>query len=271
MLGFYVSVGLMMNIAGHNNLGKEMHWLTSIFAGIVMCKIVYDLTGAISPFFFKGYAKLNSAQKVEWKNRGFSTFHAIVVAVASLCLLLVSDLFSESSQSELIVNRTSNVSDSILGVSIGYFLTDLAMILYHFPALGGVEYVLHHGLSMFAIIQSLLSGQALIYILMVLFSESTTPFINLRWYLDVAGKKSSKLYVGNGVALFFGWLVARIMLFIYLFFHIYVHFDQVKKIYPLGFYTLLTVAPILVVMNVNWFWKITKGLVKTLKKARYSA
>lgn len=30
---------------------------------------------------------------------------------------------------------------SFLQISIGYFLADLAMILWHFPALGGVEYV----------------------------------------------------------------------------------------------------------------------------------
>ncbi|RYR79381.1 hypothetical protein Ahy_A01g004198 isoform F [Arachis hypogaea] len=41
---------------------------------------------------------------------------------------------------------------------------------------------------------------------MVLFTESTTPFVNLRWHLDVAGLKSSKLYIWNGVALFFGLL-----------------------------------------------------------------
>jgi len=34
---------------------------------------------------------------------------------------------------------------------------------------------------LFSIIQSLLSGQAHIYILMVLFTEGTTPFVNLRW------------------------------------------------------------------------------------------
>ncbi|GMP90037.1 hypothetical protein CsSME_00041352 [Camellia sinensis var. sinensis] len=67
--------------------------------------------------------------------------------------------------------------------------------------------VLHHGLSMFSIFLSLVHGQGQFYILMVLFTESTTPFVNLRWYLDVAGQKNSKLYVCNGVALFFGWLV----------------------------------------------------------------
>ncbi|MBA0679012.1 hypothetical protein Goari_010811 [Gossypium aridum] len=66
--------------------------------------------------------------------------------------------------------------------------------------------VLHHGLSMFSISLSLMSSQGQIYILMVLFSESTTPFVNIRWYLDVAGRKSSTIYIYNGIALFFGWL-----------------------------------------------------------------
>ncbi|TYI67199.1 hypothetical protein E1A91_D08G000500v1 [Gossypium mustelinum] len=156
-----------------------------------------------------------------------------------------------------------------LGFSIGYFLSDLAMVFWHFPALGGLEYVLHHGLSMFSISLSLMSSQGQIYILMVLFSESTTPFVNIRWYLDVAGRKSSTIYIYNGIALFFGWLIARIFLFIYFFAHMFNHFDEVKKIFPLGFYSLLTVPPVLGLMNVVWFWKIVKGLIKTISKARH--
>ncbi|GFZ13382.1 TRAM, LAG1 and CLN8 (TLC) lipid-sensing domain containing protein [Actinidia rufa] len=165
--------------------GNEFHWLMSAFAGIAMCKIVFELTDIVSPFFFKEYPKLSDGEKLEWSNRGFSTFHALVVAVASLYLLLLSDLFDEDSHTELIIVRRSTLSDTILGV-------------------------LHHGLSMFSIFLSLVSGQGLVYIIMVLFTESTTPFVNLRWYLDIAGQKNSKLYVCNGVALFFGWLAADV-------------------------------------------------------------
>ncbi|KAK4374946.1 hypothetical protein RND71_005623 [Anisodus tanguticus] len=273
MLGVQLPLGLI-NIAGHATPSKELHWLLSVFAGIIMCKISKSILSseaiivktfllatfgwtldefpisAISPLFFTGYVKLDDQKKLEWNNRGFSSFHALVVAAASLYLLLESDLFRDGAQDELMINRTSASSDTILGISTGYFLADLAMIFYYFPALGGMEYVLHHGLSMFAIVQSLLSGQAQIYIFMVLFTESTTPFVNLRWYLDVADQKNSKLYVYNGVALFLGWLI--------------------KKVYPLGFYSLLTVPPILALLNIVWFWKIAKGLIKTLRKARHS-
>ncbi|KAL0458985.1 UNVERIFIED_CONTAM: TLC domain-containing protein 4-B [Sesamum latifolium] len=223
----------------------------------------------ISVSFVKEYSKLNSKQKLEWNNRGFSTFHAIVAAAGSLYLLAFSGLFVDDAQDELMINRTSTLSDTILGVSIGYFLTDLAMIFYHYPALGGMEYVVHHGLSMFSIIQSLLCSQAQIYILMVLFTESTTPFVNLRWYLDVAGLKNSKLYIYNGVALFFGWLAARIIIFLFFFYHMFIHFDQVKKVVPLGFYSLLTIPPTMAMMNVFWFMKIARGTLKVLSKAKH--
>ncbi|KAL8055779.1 hypothetical protein ABFS82_04G077100 [Erythranthe guttata] len=268
MWAMEIGVGWISN-AGHATQTKALHWFSSMLAGIFMCRIVYGLTGVISASFVKEYGKLNSKQKLEWNNRGFSTFHAIVAASISLYLLLASGLFDDS-QDELMINKSSILSDTILGVSIGYFLSDLAMIFYYYPALGGTEYVIHHGLSMYSIIQSLLSGQAHIYILMVLFTEITTPFVNLRWYLDVAGLKNSKLYVYNGVALFLGWLVARVILFVFFFYHMFTYFDQVKQVYPMGFYSLLIVPPAMAIMNLFWFWKIARGMIKTLGKARHS-
>ncbi|XP_062081680.1 uncharacterized protein LOC133788276 [Humulus lupulus] len=269
MVGISLPLGFA-SVAGYDNSSKEFQYLASVISGIVLCAIVYRLTGAISSLCFKSYRNLSRAQKIEWNNRGISTVHAVVVAFASFYLLVLSDLFNKDSVDGLIVDRNSALSNTVLGISIGYFLTDLAMIFGLFPALGGLEYVLHHGLSMFSIILSLLSGQGQFYILMVLFSESTTPFVNLRWYLDTADQKNSSLYICNGIALFVGWLVARIILFVYFFTHMLLHFEEVKTIFPLGFYSLLSVPPVIGIMNLFWFWKISKGLVKTLSKTRHS-
>ncbi|KAM7256540.1 hypothetical protein ACFE04_012281 [Oxalis oulophora] len=244
-------------ISNNATADKKSLWLVSILLGIIICKIVYTLTGIVSNSCFQAYTKLSPAKKVEWDNRGFSTFHALVVAVVSLYLLLISDLFSENSHQELIINRNSTLSDGILGFSLGYFLADLSMIIWKFPALGGIDL-------------ALLSGQVQLYIMMVLFTEVTTPFVNLRWYLDVAGKKNSSLYVANGVVLFIGWLIARIILFIYFFTHMALHFNEVKVVFPLGFYCLISIPPILSAMNIVWFWKIARGMIKTLSKARKS-
>ncbi|CAA7033224.1 unnamed protein product [Microthlaspi erraticum] len=248
---------------------RQILLLASICAGILMCKLVYDLTGFISPLLFTAYGKLDGKVRMEWNNRGFSTFHAVFVSVASIYLLVISDQFDEKVHGDLVIDSTTKLSEAVMGTSLGYFVADLAMIIWHFPALGGVEYVFHHCLSMFSIILSVTSGQAQFYIFLVLLSEATTPFVNLRWYLDTSGQKGSKAYTLNGIALFLGWLVARILLFIYFFVHMYFHFHQVKKVFPLGFYSLLSIAPALTVMNLIWFWKITKGLIKTISKARH--
>ncbi|KAK7854543.1 transmembrane protein 56-b [Quercus suber] len=92
-------------------------------------------------------------------------------------------------------------------VSVGYFLADLGMILWFYPALGGFEYVIHHLLSIAAVAYAMLTGEGQLYTYMVLISETTTPGINLRWYLDATGKKRSRAYVINGVVIFFAWLL----------------------------------------------------------------
>ncbi|OMO83032.1 transmembrane protein 56-like protein, partial [Corchorus capsularis] len=79
---------------------------------------VYTITGLISQFCFKGYGKLSNKERVEWNNRGFSTFHALIAASASLYLLVFSDLFDEDSSDELIVNRASPISNTVLGAEI---------------------------------------------------------------------------------------------------------------------------------------------------------
>ncbi|KAJ6399231.1 hypothetical protein OIU77_019893 [Salix suchowensis] len=152
------------------------------------------------------------------------------------------------------------------GVSVGYFIADLGMIIWFYPSLGGMEYVIHHFLSLIAVAYSMLTGEGQLYTYMVLISETTTPGINLRWYFDTAGMKKSKAYLLNGVVIFFAWFVARILLFIYLFYHVFLHQYQVKQMHSFGQLLVLVVPVVLSVMNLMWFWKIFKGMKKTLAK-----
>ncbi|KAH9308972.1 hypothetical protein KI387_036883, partial [Taxus chinensis] len=205
---------------------EQTLWFASIIVGLLICRIVYGIMKLMSPLYFKGYAKLTTIEQIEWNNRGFSTTHAIVVSTMSIYLLFFSDLFYDDAEDEPTTHRCSFFSSFILGVSIGYFLSDLAMIFWQYPSLGGKEYVLHHVLSMSAIGISLYSGEAQIYVYMILLSEITTPFVNMRWYLNLAGLKRSKVYAINGIALFCGWLLARIILFVFYFAHVCLHYDE---------------------------------------------
>ncbi|KAL3633800.1 hypothetical protein CASFOL_022562 [Castilleja foliolosa] len=239
---------------------------TSIMIGIFGCKTVYDLSQLISPVWFKSYLNLAKSRQIEWSNRAISTFHSVYITIVSLYFVFSSELFVDNLHLGPFTLRSSIFSTCALGVSVGYFLIDLGMIIWCYPSLGGMEYVIHHLLSLVALSYAMLTGQAQIYTYMVLISEATTPWINLRWYLDAAGMKRSKAYTINGVVIFLAWLVVRILLFIYMFFHVYIYYDQVKHIHEMGVALVFLVPSVLSVMNVFWFCKIFKGLKKTLSK-----
>ncbi|TYJ34204.1 hypothetical protein E1A91_A05G153100v1 [Gossypium mustelinum] len=241
---------------------------TSILGGILACKVVYDLSDLISSFYIKTYPSLTKIQRVDWNNRGISTTHAIFVSALSLYFVFWSDLFSDPHLTGLMVFRSSQLSTFGLGVSLGYFFSDLAMTLWQYPALGGIEYVIHHFLSGTAVAYSMFTGEAQLYTYMVLISEVTTPEIHLRWYLDTAGMKRSTAYLINGVVIFIGWLIARVLLFGYMFYHVYLHYDQVIKMHAFGFVLVFGVPSALGILNLIWFGKIIKGLAKTLAKRR---
>jgi hypothetical protein len=49
--------------------------------------------------------------------------------------------------------------------------------------------------------------------------------------------KNSKAYLVNGAAMVVTWLVARIIMFMYLFYHMFVHYDQVHDgLFEFGIY-----------------------------------
>lgn len=239
---------------------------TSVFAGMFACKMVYDLCHLISSFYFRTYTTLTKIQRTEWNNRGMSTVHAIFISAVSTYFAFWSNLFSDQNPDGLLITRRSPLSTFTLGVSAGYFLSDLGMICWFYPSLGGLEYVVHHSLSAVAVAYSMYTGEGQLYTFMVLISEVTTPEINMRWFLDTAGLKGSYAYLINGVVIFFAWLVARILLFIYMFYHVYLHYDQVIHMHIFGILLVFGVPSALGVMNIMWFGKIIKGLKKNLSK-----
>ncbi|KAF4362471.1 hypothetical protein F8388_019754 [Cannabis sativa] len=265
---------------------------TSVLVGIFFCKLVYDLTQYLSAYYFKNYASLTKIQQIEWNNRGISSVHAVFITVMSLHFVFLSDLFSDQRLAGFITFRSSPLSTFTLGsttsefqqniqptplvrisvhdnhqkncmcmfyVSVGYFIADLTMILWLYPSLGGLEYVLHHSLSGIAVAYSMFSGEGQLYTFMILISEITTPEINIRWYLDTGGMKRSIVYLINGV-------VARIVLFGYVFDHIYLHYSQVVQMHIFGYLLVMVVPSVLAIMNLMWFGKILKGLKKQLAK-----
>ncbi|XP_051151774.1 uncharacterized protein LOC127265812 isoform X1 [Andrographis paniculata] len=108
---------------------------TSIIIGIVACKTVYELSHLISPVCFKSFFNLSKSRQVEWSNRAISTFHAVYVTIVSFYFVFFSDLYSTDIHRGPVTLRSSTSSTFVMGVSLGYFLSDLGMIIWCYPSL----------------------------------------------------------------------------------------------------------------------------------------
>jgi len=107
-----------------------------------------------------------------------------------------------------------------------------------------------------------------VYLMMVLMSEMTTPFVNLRWLLDKAGLKHLKLYTVNGLMLLLAWGVARVVLFVPFYLHVFQNWATVREI-PLHALVLLVGVPLLLFcLNLIWFLKIARGAYKLVTAAK---
>lgn len=150
------------------------------------------------------------------------------------------------------VLRVSELSYAVIGVSGGYFTMDAALLAGH-PALAAPEIVVHHALALLSLGVAAQVRLLHVYLLVVVLSELTTPFVNARWLLDKAGRRDSKLYTVNGLLLTLMWGVARVVLFAPLFVHMAVHWHVSAAAAPLHALVLLLGVPLLLGgLNLMW-------------------
>jgi hypothetical protein len=270
------AMNLKKSVPFHNDLdsflgewssaGEAFLWLASVSFGIIFCELVSDISKAFSPVVFPGHAKLSKKEKVEWDSRSVSTAHATVASIVAFYLLYISDIFRDDAPYGPVMFRSTLLSQFSLGFSCGYFLADMAMMYRYYPDLGGLEFFVHHLLSIISLVLGVHSGHSHVYICMVLLSECTTPLVNLRWYMSVLGQKDSKLYFINGFSLTLLWLVARILLFLYCFTHMYAHREQMKQLHNVAYVFLILAPGGLGFMNAIWFFKILQSFFRILNR-----
>jgi hypothetical protein len=243
---------------------------TAFLAAVVTtlsCGAMYKLSAIATPRVCTSYTKLKAPDQRNWDSRIPSTIHALAITAATAYALGVTDVFARrrlDKSGASIMLAQSDLTEAALGMSLGYFTADILVIASHFPAMGGWEMVCHHIAATTSIWTALTSHQGHFYTLTFLATEVTTPFVNLRWCLDTVNKKGSRVYLANGVALFFSWLVGRIMAQLYMFGHLWQHRGEISLLTPAGRALVIGVPPILFSLNMWWFTKICKGVLKLL-------
>mmetsp|Transcript_46219 Transcript_46219/g.147917 ORF Transcript_46219/g.147917 Transcript_46219/m.147917 type:complete len:184 (+) Transcript_46219:116-667(+) len=137
--------------AALENAGMQpsiLWWVAPALAGIIVWPLLYQISCTVSCAVCSSYGKLGRADKANWDSRVPSTVHAVAVVWAAVHLLGASTLFVEGGEpgasSANLMLRSSRMSNFWLGVSMGYFIYDLILVLSYFPTLGGWEFLIHH-------------------------------------------------------------------------------------------------------------------------------
>ncbi|KAM3845291.1 calponin-1 isoform 2-T7 [Vipera latastei] len=126
-----------------------------------------------------------------------STLHAVIVGLFCLYILWYDDA----------INANPIWGDPWLvklnvAVTCGYLLYDLLLLMRYWKTLGDSLFVCHHLVALYAYGYVLSRGVLPYFANFRLLSELSTPFVNLRWFLDAAGwPRTSRLVLANGLAM----------------------------------------------------------------------
>jgi hypothetical protein len=203
-----------------------------------------------------------------------STLHAVLVSALCLWALCYSGEFFDSSSSHRsssssssVVLHVSELSYAILGISAGYFLVDFGVICWH-TEIATKELYIHHVVALLSLAIAAQVHSLHVYLLMVLLTETTTPFVNLRWALDRLQMKHLQLHQVNGLLLMLVWGVARVAMFVPFYLHVLQNLRLIAQEPPHAVAMLLGVPLLLLALNTMWFIKIVKGAYKMMFGAK---
>lgn len=153
-----------------------------------------------------------------------------------------------------------------MAITLGYLMYDLNLILWKKGSIYDPATIIHHvgGIASFLLV--IFAQKAIIYGVFVGFTEFTTPFINLRWFLAESGHRNSNIYMINGLFIWLSFLTVRVCWNAYMCLHIFLHWDEFS-LFSFGYwykYVGCFFISVAICLNSYWFYLITKGMVKVL-------
>lgn len=109
---------------------------------------------------------------------------------------------------------------------------------------------------------------------MLLFIEISTPFVSFRWLLFTHGMQTSKLYAANAILVFVSFLTGRLLYQFYIVFWFgidWIYAEYCKKNITLYQATVITEMVAMVVLSVilngYWFMLMVKMIMRVISRS----
>ena len=151
---------------------------------------------------------LTALEAAQWRSRVLSTINGVVVAAGSL--LCFSEWPYPGAEGWISQHNWSHPV-TFAALFVGYLQFDLAWCLWHLRTSKDYESVVHHTLFI-AITHYVLWGWYFkVPFAWLSLAEVSTPFLNLRWFLAVLGRKDGRMYLAVSVAFALTFLLTRVV------------------------------------------------------------
>eukprot|EP00048_Salpingoeca_helianthica_P013257 m.197690 g.197690 ORF g.197690 m.197690 type:complete len:311 (-) comp15477_c16_seq13:2185-3117(-) len=234
-----------------------------IFASAVFHMLQFVL---VACFFslFPSFWRLSHEDRVNWLSYVVSTTHSALASAGAVYSIFILGCYNGS-----FCTTRCHMGELSVAFSIGYFFYDYALMFIFHSVLYSHVYLVHHFLG--AIMGSLTyAAPACQYIsCLFLLSESSTPFVNMRWFLDKAGLRSHPLYFINGILMTLFFFLARLALTTYFIVDsLFINTDEYRALPKPWAVGLACCVVVLTTINTMWFLKMARGLYRALTKPK---
>lgn len=176
-----------------------------------------------------------------------STIHSIVAVNFAIRILMNDYIWSHR------ISFISNESQLLSNFTCGYFLYDMALCSIRFKYVGSM--FLGHAILAFAInLISITSGVGHFYTAAFIVWETSTPFVNIRYFMNKLGVHVFEKI--NNVLIMLAFLICRIIWGSFIYYILVI--DTVYESEGLLLKMPIFIAFFMNAMNYYWFYKIVK-------------
>jgi len=153
-----------------------------------------------------------------------------------------------------------------MGLVMGYLMYDFLLVMANYDtSLFQKSTILHHLLGLSTMVLPSLYEAGFSALAMTTIAELSTPFVNLRWHLDISGRRGTLLYNVNGLTIWLMFLCARLIAGLVNLYTLYTRFwDPLLGVSRVILGYVLCFQLAFLSLNAYWFYFITVGVLKGL-------
>ena len=219
-------------------------------------------TGLFQPT--KKKTNLKYGDEAEWRSRIIATVNAVILIVGSiLCFLEWPDM--PWGEGIIPTVKMWRYPVTFASLFVGYLQWDFCWLIYHYKENKDVSSLIHHTLFIL-ITHYVLSGRTMCRPFAWLsFTELSTPFLNIRWFLAVSGKKTSIWYTRSSVLFAVTFLFTRVFGYTLGLLDVWLHSEIWLSNGPWGLHAVILGLHAGWLLNLFWGSKVISALTRMIR------